>query len=278
LGLLVTKALVWSLSLGSGTSGGVLAPLLIIGGALGAFLSPWIPFGDAGLWAMVGMTATMGGTMRSPFAATIFALEVTHDLNVLPALFIGCLAAEAVTVLWLRRSILTEKVARRGHHLAYEYGVDPLDAVRVGDVMDRNAVTIPTSMTVAELASAIGLGDSPLARRQGTPIVDASGQLCGIITRGDLLQALDKPDGPAQTVLEAGTRELTLAYPDEILRTAVERMLRRGVGRLLVVSRDDPRRLVGYLGRTGVMEARQRQMQDEGLREQSWPLWRGVRN
>ena len=278
LGLLVTKALVWSLSLGSGTSGGVLAPLLIIGGALGAFLSPWIPFGNAGLWAMVGMTATMGGTMRSPFAATIFALEVTHDLNVLPALLVGSLAAEAVTVLWLRRSILTEKVARRGHHLAYEYGVDPLDTVRVGDVMDRNAVTIPASMTVAELASAIGRGDSPLARRQGTPIIDASGQLCGIITRGDLLQALDKPDGPDQTVLEAGARELILAYPDETLRTAVERMLRRGVGRLLVVSREDPRRLAGYLGRTGVMEGRQRQMQDEDLREQSWPLWRGVRN
>ncbi len=278
LGLLVAKALAWAISLGSGTSGGVLAPLLIVGGALGAFLSPWIPFGDAGLWVMVGMAATMGGTMRSPFAATIFALEVTHDLNALPALLVGCLAAELVTVLWLRRSILTEKVARRGHHLAYEYGVDPFDAVRVSEVMDRNAVTIPPSMTVAELSEAIGRGDSPLARRQGTPIVDGQGKLVGIITRDDVLRALDGPDGAAQTVLAAGTRQLTVAYPDETLREAVARMLRRGVGRLPVVSRDDPSHLVGYLGRTGVMEARQRLMQAEDLREQSWSLRRDGHN
>jgi CIC family chloride channel protein len=274
LGLLVTKALVWALALGSGTSGGVLAPLLIIGGALGAFLSPWIPFGDSSLWVMVGMTAVMGGTMRAPFTATIFALEVTHDLNVLPALLVGCLAAYAVTVLWLRRSILTEKVARRGHHLAYEYSVDPLDLARVSEVMDRDIVTVPASMTVAELSAIVGQGDSPLARRQGTPIVDDDGKLSGIITRGDLLKALGKPDGASQTVLQAGTSQLAVAYPDEPLRTAVERMLRRGVGRLPVVSRDDPRHLVGYLGRTGVMEARQRSMQDEDLREQSWQLRR----
>jgi len=274
LGLLVTKALVWALALGSGTSGGVLAPLLIIGGALGAFLSPWIPFGDSSLWVMVGMTAVMGGTMRAPFTATIFALEVTHDLNVLPALLVGCLAAYAVTVLWLRRSILTEKVARRGHHLAYEYSVDPLDLARVSEVMDRDTVTVPASMTVAELSAIVGKGDSPLARRQGTPIVDDDGKLSGIITRGDLLKALGKPDGTSQTVLQAGTSQLAVAYPDEPLRTAVERMLRRGVGRLPVVSRDDPQHLVGYLGRTGVMEARQRSMQDEDLREQSWQLRR----
>src|SRR5579859_1027347 len=274
LGLLVTKALVWALALGSGTSGGVLAPLLIIGGALGAFLSPWIPFGDSSLWVMVGMTAVMGGTMRAPFTATIFALEVTHDLNVLPALLVGCLAAYAVTVLWLRRSILTEKVARRGHHLAYEYSVDPLDLARVGEVMDRDIVTVPASMTVAELSAIVGQGDSPLARRQGTPIVDEAGKLSGIITRGDLLKALGKPEGAAQTVLQAGTSQLAVAYPDEPLRTAVERMLRRGVGRLPVVSRDDPRHLIGYLGRTGVMEARQRSMQDEDLREQSWQMQR----
>ena len=275
LGLLIMKTLVWSLALGSGTSGGVLAPLLIIGGAMGAFLSPWIPFGDPGLWALVGMTATMGGSMRAPFAATIFALEVTHDLNALPALLIGCLAAEAVTVLWLRRSILTEKVARHGHHLAYEYGVDPLDTARVSEIMDSQVVTIPATMTVADLAAAIGRGDPQLARRQGTPIVNAAGQLVGIITRGDVLRAMETPEGLALPVIQAGTGDLTVAYPDESLRVAVDRMLRRGVGRLPVVARDDPQRLVGYLGRTGVLEARQRQLHEEEAREQSWPARAG---
>jgi CBS domain-containing protein len=272
LGLLVMKTLVWSISLGSGTSGGVLAPLLIIGGALGAFLSRWIPFGDPGLWALVGMTATMGGTMRAPFAASIFALEVTHDLNALPALLIGCLAAEVITVLWLRRSILTEKVARRGHHLAYEYGVDPLDTARVGEIMDRNVVTIPATMTVADLSAAIGKGDPQLARRQGTPIVNAAGQLVGIITRSDVLRAMETPDGLALSVMQAGSRDPLVAFPDESLRAAVDRMLRAGVGRLPVVAREDPKHLVGYLGRTGVLEARQRQLIEEETREQSWPL------
>jgi CBS domain-containing protein len=273
LGLLVTKALVWSISLGSGTSGGVLAPLLIVGGALGAFVSPWIRFGDAGLWAMVGMAATMSGSMRAPFTASIFALEVTHDLNALPAVFVGCLAAHVITVLWLRRSILTEKVARRGHHLAYEYGVDPLDLVRVGEVMDDKPVSIPAGMTIAQLSEHIGRGDPAVVSHQATPIVDDSGWLAGIITRGDVLHALAGPDGAARTVLDAGTRQPEVAYADEPLRLAVDRMLRRGVGRLPVVSRDDPRRLVGYLGRTNVMEARQRLLQDEDVREQSWP-WR----
>jgi CBS domain-containing protein len=225
---------------------------------------------------MVGMAATMGGTMRAPFTASIFALEVTHDLNALPAVFVGCLAAHVITVLWLRRSILTEKVARRGHHLAYEYGVDPLDLVRVCEVMDPQPTPIPAGMTVAELSEHIGRGDSPVARHQATLIVDAAGQLAGIITRGDVLKALSQPEGAARSVLEAGTRQPEVAYGDETLRSAVDRMLRRGVGRLPVVSRSDPRRLVGYLGRTNVMQSRQRVLQEEDLREQSWQWRRGT--
>jgi CBS domain-containing protein len=220
------------------------------------------------------MTATMGGSMRSPFAATIFALEVTHDLNALPALLVGCLAAQAVTVLWLRRSILTEKVARRGHHMAYEYGVDPLEVARVGEVMARSVATVAATMTVAELSTAISQSDSPLGRRQGLPIVNAAGQLVGLITRGDILQSLGTAEGPARTVLEAGTRELAVANEDESVRAAANRMLRRGVGRLLVVARDDERRLVGYLGRAEVMAARQKQLEAEDTREQSWAIGR----
>ena len=195
LGLLITKALVWSISLGSGASGGVFAPLFIIGGALGALAAPLIPVGDVGLWVLVGMAATLCGALRSPFGTAVFALEVTHDLNALPAVLVGCLAAEAVTLVLMRRSIVTAKVARRGLHVAYDYGVDPLDTARVGEVMDQNVVSISAAMTVAELAAAIGRGDSALAQRQGTPIVDAAGRLAGIITRGDVLRAMETPAG-----------------------------------------------------------------------------------
>ena len=269
LGLLIGKAVVWSISLGSGTSGGVLAPLLIIGGALGAVEGRFISLGDPGLWAMIGMASMMGGTMRSPLTAMIFTLELTHDLNLLPALLVSCIAAHALTVLWLRRSILTEKVARRGFHVTREYSVDPLAVLRVGEVMDRNPPTVPGQMKVSELTDLIANGHPELSHRQGTLIVDDEGQLAGIITRGDLLRAIDKcPNGC--TVLEAGTRHLIVTYADEVLHEAVTRMVHHDIGRLPVVRRDNPQKLVGYLGRASVMTARLRRHQEEYQREPGW--------
>ena len=265
--LLAVKAVVWSVALGSGTSGGVLAPLLMMGGALGALEAPLLP-GDAGLWAMLSMAAMMGGTMRSPLTAIVFTLELTHDVGALPGLLAAAVAAHAVTVLLLRRSILTEKIARRGHHLVREYSVDPFEIHRVSEVMDDRVPTIPASMTVAELSRRLAGGERELSRRQGTPIVDAEGRLVGIITRSDLMRALEEGGaGGDRTVLEAGSRELVVAYPDELIREAVTRMLRHEIGRLPIVSREDPARLVGYLGRAGVMAARVRLFHEEHVRE-----------
>jgi H+/Cl- antiporter ClcA len=274
LGLLIAKALVWAIALGSGTSGGVLAPLLIMGGALGAFLAHWIPYGDVGLWALISMAAIMGGTMRSPLTAMVFVLELTHDLNVLPGLLLACIVADAVTVLLLRRSILTEKVARRGHHILREYAVDPFDLLRVNEVMDKAPVTIPVTLTVAELSERIARGDPKVARRQRTPVVDAQGALVALITRSDIISALEKDPEGRLTVLEAGSRGLIVAYPDEPLKDAVTRMLKNEIGRLPVVSQDDPRQLVGYLGRTGLLEARQRKLHEEEFRERRWNVAR----
>lgn len=269
IGLLIGKALVWSISLGSGTSGGVLAPLLIMGGALGAIEGRFITLGDPGLWAMISMAAMMGGTMRSPLTAMIFTLELTHDLNLLPALLVSCIAAHALTVLLLRRSILTEKVARRGFHVTREYSVDPLAILRVGEVMDRNPPTVPAQMKVSELSDLIANGDPELSHRQGTLIVDEDGKIAGIITRGDLVRALEKsPAG--STVVEAGTQDLIVAFADEILHEAITRMVRHDIGRLPVVRRDNPRVIVGYLGRASIMTARLRRHEEEYNREPGW--------
>ena len=270
IGLLIGKALVWSISLGSGTSGGVLAPLLIMGGALGALEARWIPMGDAGMWAMISMAAMMGGTMRSPLTAMVFTLELTHDLNLLPALLVGCIAAHAVTVLALRRSILTEKVARRGFHINREYVVDPLMGLRVGEAMDRQPPTIPASMLLEDFSDRIANRDPQLSRRQGTIIVNESGALAGIITRGDVLRAIEQYDDPKLTVIQAGSRNLIVTYPDEILYEAIERMVRNDIGRLPVVSREDSRQVVGYLGRAAVMTARLHRMREEQEREPGW--------
>jgi len=269
IGLLIGKAVVWSISLGSGTSGGVLAPLLIIGGALGAIEGRFIHLGDPGLWAMISMAAMMGGTMRSPLTSMIFTLELTHDLNILPALLVSCIAAHALTVLWLRRSILTEKVARRGFHVTREYSVDPLAVLRVGEVMDRNPPTVPAQMKVSELSDLIANRHPELSHRQGTLIVDDEGKLAGIITRGDLVRALDKSSN-AGTVLEAGTRHLIVTFPDEILHDAVTSMVRHDIGRLPVVRRDNPQQILGYLGRASIMTARLRRHEEENRREAGW--------
>ena len=267
LGILIGKSLVWSIALGSGTSGGVLAPLLMMGAALGAGMASFIPLGDSGLWALIGMAAMMGGTMRSPLTAMIFTLELTQDLNLLPGLLVGCIAAHGVTVLMLRRSILTEKIARRGYHVMREYGVDPLTMVRVGEVMDKDAPVVAASMPLIELSDRIALRDPAVSRHEGLLIVDERQQLVGIITRGDVVRAIEQNGHSTTTVLAAGTVDLIVTFPDEILFDAASKMLRNDIGRLPVVSRSDPRRIVGYLGRSNLMAGHLRQLEEEHVRE-----------
>ena len=263
---LVIKSLVWSVTLGSGTSGGVLAPLLMMGGVIGSILSFWLPVGDASLWALVGMAAIMGGTMRSPFTAVIFALELTDDIHALPVLFVGAICALGVTVLVMRRSILTEKIARRGHHITREYSVDAFELMRVSEVMDNKPPTVAAETTVGELADRIAKDDPEVTRRQAVLILNAKGDLAGIITRGDILRALQN-GGAAQTVLAAGNQDLVVTHPREQLRVAIAKMLSNEVGRLPVVDPDHPERVVGYLGRASIVSARQRQHEEEHHRE-----------
>ncbi len=263
IGLLVAKALVWSIALGSGTSGGVLAPLLIMGGAIGSLAGSCIPIGDTGLWALIGMAAMMGGTMRAPLTAMVFAVELTRDYNLFPGLLAGAVAALAVTVLLMRRSILTEKLARRGRHVTREYSIDPFVVARVGDVMEKEAPSVPAGMRLTELSNLIARGDSNLGRRQGTLIVDSQNKLLGIITRGDIVRALGGSSSPELTVADAGSSNLTVTFPDEPLHEAITKMLGRGVGRLPVVEREDPSRVVGYLGRGAILSARMKLHEEE---------------
>jgi chloride channel protein, CIC family len=274
--LLLAKALVWAVALGSGTSGGVLAPLLMIGGALGALVGNAFGVGDAGLWAGVGMAAMMGGTMRSPLTGMVFLLELTHDLNALPALMVGTVAALCVTVLLLRRSILTEKLARRGQHVAREYSVDLFELSCVGDVMDRQPPIVSASSSTAWLVSRVVEGDPDLARRQAHLLTDEAGRLVGIVTRGDLLRA-QNDSTRSSTVLEAGSKDLIVTYADETLRDALAKMLRNDIGRLPVVERDNPSKIAGYLGRADILAARTRFHEEEEQREKG-PLLAGARS
>jgi len=270
LGLLITKAVIWAIALGSGTSGGVLAPLMIMGGALGALVGPWLPGGDPGVWAALGMGAMLGGTMRAPFTAIAFMLEVTHDVNLLPAMLVACVAADAVTVLLMKRSILTEKMARRGHHVMREYIVNPLHLMRVADVMEKDVPTVPASLPVAGLFQRLADEDPVMARRQEWAVVDDAERLVGLVTRGDLVRALDRDDDEAATVEELGSRRLVVTHADELLEEATAKMIAHDIGRLPVVDRDDPSRLVGLLGRAGVMAVWLYASREEHTRDSGW--------
>ena len=266
-GLLVTKAVIWSVALGSGTSGGVLAPLLIMGGALGAVEARWIHSGDPALWTTISMAAVMGGTMRSPLTAIAFLLELTHDVALLPALLVGCTAAHAVTVLLMKRSILTEKVARRGYHVVREYSVSALARFRVEDVMERDFVTIPATLPVDSIFRRLMVHDPVVGRRQSWPLVDESGGFVGIVTRSDLLQAFDQDGDGDPTMVEIGTTGPVVAYADEPLEDALDRMLTSGVGRLPVVDREDSKILLGMLTRDSVTAAYRMATDEEALPE-----------
>ena len=269
-GLLATKMIIWAVALGSGTSGGVLAPLLIMGGCLGAAEAQALHLGDPGLWAMISMGAMMGGTMRSPFTAVIFMVELTRDVAMLPVLLVACVASELVTVLVMKRSILTEKVARKGHHVMREYSVSPLERLLVGDLMLRKVPTVPSTMRVAELVDRLAKLDPDLSPAQAWPVTDGEGRLAGMVTRGDLLESLSAYPKGDLTVLQAGSDAPVIAHADELLADAVARMALYDVGRLPVVGRDDPRRLEGYLGRSGIIAAWTKGLDEETARERGW--------
>jgi CIC family chloride channel protein len=266
IGVLVVKSIIWSFSLGSGTSGGVLAPLLMIGGALGGVESWVLPDAGAGFWPLVSMGAILGGTMRSPLTGVMFALELTHDVNMLLPLLVAVSIAHGVTVLLLRRSILTEKVARRGYHLSREYSVDPLEILFVREVMRTSLVALSSDAAPSTQGHALRAALSK-GRQRLYPIVDKDRRLRGVVTRADLQQIADgSPDAASAQLHAIVRRSPVTAFPDEPLRVVVNRMAETGMTRLPVVERKS-HELVGMVGLTDLLKARSVSLDAERRRE-----------
>jgi len=258
-GILLVKSFIWAFSLGSGTSGGVLAPLLMMGGALGGLEAMVLPNEGAGFWPLISMGAILGGTMRSPFTGIVFAFELTHDVNVILPLLVAAVIAHAFTALTLKRSILTEKVARRGYHLSREYSVDPLEVLFARDVMRTNLAVLPANLSEAP--------QSPHSVRRGQrlyPVVGSDGMLAGVVTRRDLKQ-LALAGSPKFT--DVIRREPVVAYADEPLRAVVYRMAEKGFTRMPVVENEESRKLVGIISLEDLLRARVRDLEEERHRE-----------
>jgi len=261
--LLAVKVIIWSVALGSGTSGGVLAPLLIFGGALGALATPLLPQADPGFWALLGMAAMMGGTMRAPLTATLFAVELTGDMGALLPVLAACVFAYGVTVLLLKRSILTEKIARRGHHISREYRVDPFDLLRVSQVMTTPVETLPADWTVAQ---AIAHFTTAQPVHTSYPVLDAQGVVVGEVTRADTLAWAIDDEQTGRTLGEAlQGRDLVYGHPEELASQIADRMALTGAGRVPILDRANGR-LVGIVGRKDLFRSRARRLREESQR------------
>ena len=260
LAVLGVKAVIWVISLGSGTSGGVLAPLLMMGAGLGVALGHFMPVGDPMLWPLVCMAATLGGVMRAPLTATVFAFGLTHDSNALLPLLATSAVAYGFTVLTMRRSILTEKIARRGYHIYREYGIDPLERHFVEEVMTTEVRTIDASSSVDQaLAEHFGAGQM----HRAFPVV-REGVLIGMADRA-LLVAHKAVDPHALVGNVCGPTPA--ASLGESCRTLATRMARLRLERLPVVRDHESAQLVGIVARSDLIKPSFAHFDEEEKRE-----------
>ena len=275
--VMIAKFAAVVISLGSGTSGGLLAPTFLWSAAMGglfamvanhvfpsAHLSP-------GAFALVAMGAVFGAASRATFSFIIFAFEITRDYNSVLPLMLVAVIADGIAMLFMpNSSIMTEKLARRGLRVHLDYEADALTQATVGETMEKDAPVIAASIRVGELAERIARHDPAVARHEALLLVDDDQKLVGIITRGDVLRALDKDSSSAMKVQEAGSTRLIVAYADELVSEAAAKLLRFDIGRLPVVERGDERKIVGYLGRAAILAARLRRFNDEHVVERGW--------
>jgi len=268
LGILIVKSIIWAISLGSGTSGGVLAPLLMMGGSLGALLAFILPNQGLGFWPLIAMGAILSGALGAPLTGVIFAFELTSDYHSIFPLLIACMTAHAFTALTLPRSILTEKLSRRGHHLTREYVVDPMEVLAVEDVMRTSITAFPSESTLAEMKQAV---EHEIRRGQRVyPVVDAGRILVGVVTRADLMKTLRKQDEATIQRLRLAdlvAKEPIVAYPDEPLRFVVNRMAATTLTRFPVIKRGPDPELMGMIAIDDLLKARELSLDEEQRRE-----------
>jgi len=263
LSLLVVKMLIWAIALGSGTSGGVLAPLLMIGAGLGSVLGVWLPGGSPQLWALGCMAAILGGTMRAPLTAVVFAFGLTHDANAFLPTILGCVVAYGFTVIVMPRSILTEKIARRGRHVFREYGVDPLERYFVDEVMTREVITVDAQETLLSVLHAhFGVEQ----KFRAYPVV-LDGKLVGMVDRSVLNLLKDADFNKPLSELLDGKASEAFVLPGDTCRAVSGRLAAEGLERLPVVDNPTSRRVVGIVSRSDLLKPSRVLHEEENQRE-----------
>jgi chloride channel protein, CIC family len=272
----IFKSLALVISLGSGTSGGLLAPMFMASAALGGVFALGIDsvVPGAGLapgaFALVAMGAVFGAASRATFAFIVFAFEITRDYNSVLPLMLVCVIADAIAIRFLPNSIMTEKLARRGLETYSEYETNVMKQIKVGEIMAEGVVTVNPEETVRAVADRMASSDPKLIRHRALPIVTQDKRLVGIVTQGDVLRGLEENPAGDQPVIEAGSRSLIVAHPDESAFDALTKMLMNNVGRLPVVDRKNSEKMLGYINRSAVMACWGHHLHQESWREVGW--------
>ena len=277
-GILIIKSISWVFSLGSNTAGGILAPLLMIGGALGAALGHLMPIMSTGAWVLVGMCAVLASAIGAPLTSAMLALELTHNGGLMLPVLLACVAAYAVGVLVMPRSMLTENLSRRGLHLSREFGADPLEAILVSQAMHTSVFALPENATRKDAADWLNKmeerGSEAWAHWQRLfPLVDSDGRLTGTLTRAQLIAAARKEDLSVPLAQDANRNPKTVS-PVTTLRSCAMSMAESKLTSYPVVSADG--KLLGLMTITDLLKGRSEEAHRESDRERvlrlRWPF------
>jgi len=277
-GVLIVKSAMWVFSLGSNTAGGILAPLLMIGGALGAALGHLMPVMSTGAWVLVGMTSVLSAAIGAPLTSAMLALELTHNGGLMLPVLLSCIAAYAVSVLVMPRSMLTEGLSRRGLHLSREFGVDPLETMLVNQAMHTSVFALSDKATRRDAADWLRKMEERGAEawshwQRIFPLVDGEGRLHGVLTRSQMMAAAKQADLSQLLVKDGSTTPKTVA-PGTTLRASAVLMAESKLTSFPVV--DGEGKLVGVLTINDLLKGRSEQEHRESSRERvlrlRWPF------
>jgi CIC family chloride channel protein len=282
-GVLLIKSLIWTFSLGSNTAGGILAPLLMIGGALGAFLGHFLPFMTTGEWVVVGMTSILSAAIGAPLTSAMLALELTHNGGLMLPVLLSCIAAYAISVLVMPRSMLTENLSKRGLHLSREFGVDPLETILVSQAMHTSVFALPAAATRNDAAEWLRKmeerGPEAWSHWQRIfPLVDEEGHLVGTLTRTQMMNAARAAELNCPLLTDANPRPSSMS-PFQTLRTAAVQMAESKLTSFPVLTADG--KLLGVMTINDLLMGRSEQAHRESARERvlrlRWPFGGGRR-
>ena len=282
LGVVVVKSLIWTESLGSGTSGGILAPQLMIGGGVGAALAHFLPVMQPGAWPLVCMAAVLAGSIGAPLTAAVLAVELTHNSGLLLPLLLACVTAYGMSVLLQNRSILTERLAKRGYHLSREYGVDPLETVLVSQAMHTSVFALPATATRRDAADWLRKMEERAAVDRGAvwghwqrlfPLLDGEGRMVSLLTRTQMISSARQGDLSVPLVLD-GNASPKAVSPGETLRSVANKMAASKLTRYPVV--DAAAKFVGIITIEDLLTGRSRESVRESDRTRvlrlRWPF------